>query len=142
MKCIEILEKHKVSVTKLAEKLRISRQHLYRLLYEFDKGNLASRNATIDWGLEYLFSEKLDTFEFINRMAEVEYRINNTDKLGKQVSKEAFNVGKNRYITKNYVRTFEYNKIKDDMYELRINDMDIYQITKEQLMTFLYMYDL
>lgn len=42
MNCIEILKEHGKSVQDLANSLNVTRQHVYRLIKDYDDGNLDS----------------------------------------------------------------------------------------------------
>lgn len=144
MKCNEILKKHKVSVVQLANVLNMTRQHAYRLINEYDNERYDNLNAKIQWSFDLLFLEddNCSNEEFNNKLIAVKEKINELDTIGCNLSKEAFQVAHNSYITKNHIRTFEYKLINKDVYELKINGVEMYSISKKQLKIFLHMYDL
>ncbi len=143
MNCNEILKKHKVSVIQLSNMLNMTRQHLYRLMKEYDDGNRDNFSSKLQWCFDLIFeNDDCTNEEFNNKLIQIKEKMNELDTLGKKISKEAFAIGYNSYITKNHIRTFEYKLINKEIYELKINGVEIYNISKQQLKTFLYMYDL
>ncbi len=144
MKCIEILKKHGKSVQDLASSLNITRQHVYRLIKDYEDDKLDSINYGYLWAFDYLFKDgkKADNYEFDIRMIDVKNKMLQNSNMFSQSSKEAFAIKPNCYITKNYIKKFEFKKMKSDRYILKINDEERYELTEKQMKLFLAMYDL
>lgn len=75
-------------------------------------------------------------------MIDVKNKLLSNNSFSEQCSKEAFAIKPNCYITKNYIKKFEFKKLNQNIYVLKINDEEVYELTEKQIRLFLSMYDL